>query len=415
MHAKTLCELAGWIPRRNAAGVIEGYAAPPEHNGRYPRTVPIFDRGAQIPAIVSSLPGQAFVHAPDRGHRSHAKPDIQDEMRTHHSTRREHGTRRTASRSREDVTFAQHPRAQGQDFHRNSEQLRHQSSMRLAHAVALPSEWSAAQIAQGRSPLDDPPSRGRARTTQHRPSPLVLPTSQERSQPRSSMRKVFGRSQSRPQREVHFGEDDVRLITPRPGAIFNVPPPPKAVHRPPTPGVALRELPSVQGHAPAQEPIHFSNAPWDPVFPFSNCSNFPVTHEGVVYPTAEHLYHALKYLHYDPNRAELMRKCPNVNVLREQAQTARNLRRVRRDWLEVNTGLMDMIIRERFSQNEVLRRMLLETAGRELIFEDQDDQYWAAGGDGRGENMLGRALMRYRDWAMSTSTSSRRRRRDHSA
>lgn len=51
---------------------------------------------------------------------------------------------------------------------------------------------------------------------------------------------------------------------------------------------------------------------------------------------------------------------------------------------------------EKFTQNKLIRDILLST-GREIIVEKtMDDYYWGCGKNGTGKNMLGKILMEVR-------------------
>ena len=50
----------------------------------------------------------------------------------------------------------------------------------------------------------------------------------------------------------------------------------------------------------------------------------------------------------------------------------------------------------KFTQNEKLKEKLMETKGKKLIEHTENDNYWADGGDGSGQNKLGILLMRLR-------------------
>ncbi len=141
-------------------------------------------------------------------------------------------------------------------------------------------------------------------------------------------------------------------------------------------------------------------------------SNFfpdPLTHDGAVYPTPEHLYQAAKFL--EPEHRELIRTTKSP---KESKILAHKLRRFwREDWnspalisaddqtrwqdltepVLVKDFEMLMIIRARVNQNENFRRVLLETGDAVLTEHTALDNYWADGGTGSGVNRLGQILM----------------------
>ena len=59
---------------------------------------------------------------------------------------------------------------------------------------------------------------------------------------------------------------------------------------------------------------------------------------------------------------------------------------------------MERAIEAKFTQNEDLKTMLIETGDVELCEHTENDKFWAdGGGAGKGENMLGKLLMKLRD------------------
>lgn len=75
---------------------------------------------------------------------------------------------------------------------------------------------------------------------------------------------------------------------------------------------------------------------------------------------------------------------------------------MRSDWEEVKLGVMEGLLREKFSDPE-LRRKLLATGERELVEgNDWGDSFWGVCA-GRGKNHLGRLLMKLREELRATS------------
>ncbi|KAK2467714.1 hypothetical protein APHAL10511_000009 [Amanita phalloides] len=139
--------------------------------------------------------------------------------------------------------------------------------------------------------------------------------------------------------------------------------------------------------ATPQPPIRFSTASG----PFSILSlraPCPIQYRGKSYPTALHLYEARRYIDEWPESAEAIRTAGVRDVVRTSGRFQTE-KKGRADWGRVYMDTMD--------QHPSVRTLLvLETGHAPLVFAD-DDFYWGDGPDGRGENELGKALMRVRD------------------
>ncbi|KAI0254487.1 DUF1768-domain-containing protein, partial [Lactifluus subvellereus] len=131
-----------------------------------------------------------------------------------------------------------------------------------------------------------------------------------------------------------------------------------------------------------------------PFFEFTNFSLHSVEYEGKIYPTAEHLFQALKFMTTDPALAEHIRTQPTARAARTEAGSRRAYQR--QDWFDVNVEAMDAVLYAKFTQHGDLREKLLGTGMRELIEDSPDDSFWGIGRDGQGRNELGKALMRLR-------------------
>ncbi len=131
-------------------------------------------------------------------------------------------------------------------------------------------------------------------------------------------------------------------------------------------------------------------------------SNFypsPIAYQEDIYPTAEHLYQALK------TKNELTRK--HIRIARTPGQAKKMGRTIpsiyfRRDWEEIKYELMFMVVRLKFSQNSKLKQALFRTEGRTLTEGNRwHDNIWGNCLCPKciqitGENHLGKILMRVR-------------------
>ncbi|KAI0002453.1 DUF1768-domain-containing protein [Russula compacta] len=144
----------------------------------------------------------------------------------------------------------------------------------------------------------------------------------------------------------------------------------------------------------AEEPIYFYDSD-KPYYEFTNFSDHTVEYRGLVYPTAEHLFQAIKFMETDPELAERIRRLPTARMAQREAKKWAH--RQRADWLDVNVAMMDRVLEAKFSQHRSLRGMLRGTGSHELIEDSPIDWFWGIGNDGRGRNELGKALMRLRE------------------
>lgn len=130
----------------------------------------------------------------------------------------------------------------------------------------------------------------------------------------------------------------------------------------------------------------------DPYGEFSNFALFPITIDGVIWPTSEHYYQAHKFL--DPALQEQVRNQPTPYLA---AQMGRNPDLpMREDWDDVRESFMWTALKAKFSQYKVLQELILSTKTSHLYEHTKNDCYWADCGDRTGKNRLGEQLMQIR-------------------
>lgn len=121
----------------------------------------------------------------------------------------------------------------------------------------------------------------------------------------------------------------------------------------------------------------------------SNFHEQEVKMHGIFYPTNEHAFQALKADSLAQRLWVFEAKTPGEAKRRGQKV------KMRADWDEVRLKVMMEINRDKF-RNPGLRDRLLETGERELIEGNTwGDRFWGVC-DGKGENHLGKILMRVR-------------------
>ncbi|EQC44028.1 NADAR family protein [Bacteriovorax sp. Seq25_V] len=125
---------------------------------------------------------------------------------------------------------------------------------------------------------------------------------------------------------------------------------------------------------------------------FSNFALFPITINGVLWPTSEHYYQAHKYEAADLQ--EWVRQAPSPY---EAAMRGRDKNIPKRaDWDSYKDIAMDVAVRAKFTQYEVLKELLLSTNDSEIFEHTKNDCYWGDCGDRTGKNKLGKLLMTIR-------------------
>lgn len=114
-------------------------------------------------------------------------------------------------------------------------------------------------------------------------------------------------------------------------------------------------------------------------------------YEGITWMSVETAYQAMKA---DDQKEWGIIK----NLTASDAKRYGRKIRIRRDWEDVKIRIMTDIVFCKFSQNDYLKTMLLDTDNR-LIVEGNNwgDQFWGVTPDGVGRNELGRILMYVRD------------------
>jgi ribA/ribD-fused uncharacterized protein len=154
---------------------------------------------------------------------------------------------------------------------------------------------------------------------------------------------------------------------------------------------------------------------------FSNMSgDFPILVNGVRVRSTEHLYQALKFPDHpdvqsailgepSPMRAKWIAKSKDD----EKKNKEGNLKKVRKDWNEIQVEVMDFCLRMKLIWHWVSFGKLIESTDGKEIFEiearEVKSPFWGVVPDGdgfRGENTLGKLLMKLRDELIDSDNES---------
>lgn len=116
-----------------------------------------------------------------------------------------------------------------------------------------------------------------------------------------------------------------------------------------------------------------------------------------MYPSVEHAYQAAKFNNpvLKEEIQERIRSCTTPGKAKRLANE--NTFLIREDWNIVKYKFMNQLVEYKFTTDEALKNLLLETGDAEIIEGNTwGDTYWGICG-GKGENNLGKIIMRIRD------------------
>ena len=131
----------------------------------------------------------------------------------------------------------------------------------------------------------------------------------------------------------------------------------------------------------------------EPYYEFTNFYPCSVVIDKMKWPSSEHYFQAQKFI-----GTPYVEKIRNLRTAREAFQLSRDpkVSKWRRaDWEQAKDDIMLKALRCKFTQ-EHLARELLKTGEKKLIEHTFNDSYWGDGGDGTGQNKLGKLLMQIR-------------------
>ena len=121
----------------------------------------------------------------------------------------------------------------------------------------------------------------------------------------------------------------------------------------------------------------------------SNFAASKVELDGVEYKSVEHGYQAAKTL--NPEGRRRIREAPTPGAAKKLGRSVY----LRPDWEEIKFDVMENLLRQKFNQPD-FRRALLNTSNIELIEGNTwGDTIWGVC-KGKGENHLGKILMKIR-------------------
>jgi ribA/ribD-fused uncharacterized protein len=125
----------------------------------------------------------------------------------------------------------------------------------------------------------------------------------------------------------------------------------------------------------------------------SNHYPSPINLKGKVWPTTEHYFQAMKFEGHPWEEAIRCAETSEQSAVMGRSRDAP----MRGDWQDIKYGVMKEAVLAKFSQHEDLQVLLLQTANIEIVEHTATDAVWGDGGDGSGQNLLGKLLMEVRE------------------
>eukprot|EP00347_Sterkiella_histriomuscorum_P005823 403355134 len=153
---------------------------------------------------------------------------------------------------------------------------------------------------------------------------------------------------------------------------------------------------SQQDNQSQQKVINFYKSDDKETGHMSNFSRHQLEYKGKQWATSEHAFQVQKF--YDDEIQERIRAC-KTPMLAAKLGRDRTLPRVD-NWDGVRNEIMFEILVAKFTQNENIKQKLLATGDAILVEHTANDDYWGDNGDGTGQNVLGKLLMRLREKLM---------------
>jgi len=125
-----------------------------------------------------------------------------------------------------------------------------------------------------------------------------------------------------------------------------------------------------------------------------NFSAFKIYWQGILFATSEQAYQWEKFPKQDVVREQII-NAMSAHQAFKIAQENDHLRDP--NWLQRRVPVMRDILAAKLRQHEYVRRKLFETGDRLIVEDSWRDDFWGAGADGTGQNMLGRLWMQHRE------------------
>ena len=126
---------------------------------------------------------------------------------------------------------------------------------------------------------------------------------------------------------------------------------------------------------------------------FSNFAKCPILINGKEWVTAEHYFQAQKFAGTEYEEEVRLAGSPM-----EAARLGRDRNKpLRKDWEVCKAQIMREALVAKVEQHPRIKSVLLSTGDCTIVEHTANDAYWGDGGNGQGQNMLGKLLMEIRN------------------
>lgn len=143
------------------------------------------------------------------------------------------------------------------------------------------------------------------------------------------------------------------------------------------------------------EPIYFNLNKVEAFKEFDTRYPASFSLDGTEWPSVEHYYQASKFPEF-PELQEQIRQTPTAAAAGKLGKTKNPEKPIRSDWQTFRETAMRNALLAKFDQNPPLKKLLLDTYPRPIVFADPNDSFWGYGRTKMGKNKLGQMLMDYR-------------------
>lgn len=136
----------------------------------------------------------------------------------------------------------------------------------------------------------------------------------------------------------------------------------------------------------------YSDQPW---FELSNFYSCTFTWNNTTWKSSEAAFQAAKFIGTSEEMYEKIKAAKSPKEAKELGRSKATP--IREDWDNVRISIMEDICYAKFVSSARLKNLLISTGDAVLIEYSKKDTFWGSGHDYRGQNQLGKALIRVRE------------------